>query len=153
MQLKIYPEYKSIFAYTFTKIVQWICLSTIPIAVLLLTVILPWRGFVPYKGSSIDVIVMSYICSMICVFIGYKWPKWFPWHRWYPTDDVGISLSHLFRSTFLVMPIFGGFLLGILGGSWPVIIPFFLLGGIDLIITFPTDKRVTQWKKEQAPKS
>jgi hypothetical protein len=148
--MKSKPWHKRGLAYTFPKIIQWICLSTIPIAVLLLAVILPWRGFVPYQdGLSNGLIIMFYICSIICVLVGYKWPKRFPR---YPTEVMGICFSHMYRSTFLVMPIVGGFFLGFLGGSWPVIIPLFVLGGIGLILTFPTDKKVTKWKKEHAPK-
>jgi hypothetical protein len=153
LQLQSKPRYERVLAYTFTKIWQWAYLSTIPVAVLLLAVILPWRGFVPYQGSITEGIVVFYICSFISVLLGYKWPKWFPWYRWYPTENVGIFFSHIFRIITFVLPIGSGFFLGILGGSWAVRIPLFALGGISLFLTFPTDKKVDKWKTEQSPKS
>jgi hypothetical protein len=147
------PGYENFLAFIFTKILQCLYLFTIPIFVLLLAVILPLKGFVPSHGSTTVVGVEFYIATIASMFIGYKWTKWFPWYRWYPTENYGVFLSQIFRATVFLLPIICGFFLGILGGSWAFVIPLLVFGGFGLILTFPTDRKVTKWKKEQAPKT
>jgi hypothetical protein len=134
------------------KILQYFYLATLLAAVLLLWVILPWRGFAFLDVEIKEGVVMFYIVLIAVAIIGKKWMKWFPWYRWYPSKDIGVLMSHSFWAALFEIPVGLGFFLGLLGASWWGVIPFFAVGGIGLILTFPTDKRVDEWKKIQPRK-
>jgi hypothetical protein len=138
--------------HTLPKILQCFYLATLLAAVLLLWVILPWRGFAFFDGEIKELSAGSYIALVAVAIIGNKWMKWFPWYRWYPSEDIGVLTSHSFRAALFEFPVVLGFFLGLLGASWWGVIPFFAVGGIGLILTFPTDKRVDEWKKIQPRK-
>ena len=124
--------------------------ALIILVLLILYVILPSAGFVPFnRRGHFDLAFIefcSYIASLIIVIVGGLWPK-FAKLSWF--DEVpyrGLFTSHIHRIGLFGSIILFGLILGIFGSSWWVLAPHLLIGAIMLFLTFPTKKRWSEWQ-------
>lgn len=144
------------------RVIHSLCLASLALAVLAPTVVLPSMGFVPYSGGIGDVVAMFYVGCLSMSVLGYKWNTVSRSFRYithlfavgigHDTAQMELAVSHILR-IFLCFEIsvLSGFVLGILGASWYLAIPLFLLAGTALILTYPTDARWVRWQRDHGP--
>jgi hypothetical protein len=132
-----------------SRIFHCLALVSIPMAIIALTVILPFNGVIPPLASSYGIMtaIMLYIASGLVMLL-YRWKgirKWFLQLSLMPYQApyVRAFMEHLFRIMWLEIVTVYGFLVGLLSGIW-FGIPLFLLSGIPLVLTYPT---ATKWIK------
>lgn len=132
------------------KILHIICLFTMPIVIIVL-VLLPNLGFVPVFGSddqdllAIVEIILGFL-SLLCLFIGFFWPKLARWHKIKIRVAAEVLYGHILRMSFFESLIIYSIILRLLGSEWYIVLPILILAGVALILTFPTDRRFSQWQ-------
>jgi hypothetical protein len=145
----------------FLRVIHWIILTILALSIIALTIILQWKGFVPYSGDGTVVFaIVSYLFSIAFIYLAYKWQNVSRWSGYlntmllidiYLSDSrqkllMNVITSHVFRIwTCLGSIIVFGFLQGVLGANWYVMSPLFVTSGIALIMTYPTEKRLEKW--------
>jgi hypothetical protein len=148
---------------TFVKIMHGLCIALVPLAIILV-IILKDKNIIPFshKESYTQLlIIVSYIISIILLFLGYKCTKIFFWMSKsnillnpFQIKDVYLDLTNFHNSriiNFLVV-VTWSFILGLMGINLLILLPLFILSGIALILTYPTDKRWAIWL-HQMPKT
>lgn len=124
-------------------------LATIPVGVLI-TALLPVMGFAPvYDAASwyphVIEASIGFITILILIF-GYYWPRISRKFKTINKPEVEVAGDHILRMSLFWAVAVSGLLLGIMiGSSWYIWLPFFLLSGIALILTFPTEERWNRW--------
>lgn len=142
----------------YVRIDHIIIAATIPLAIIALTIIFPWRGISPLRDpDSSATIFFCYLFSICALMIGYKWSTIYKWldkhtnifnHFTFNDYYWEMSNSHLLRiGTFLIIIVFS-FLSGLITNRWYVGLPLYILAIIALILTYPTDKRWVKWINE-----
>jgi hypothetical protein len=135
------------------RIFHLICISTIFISILLLTVILPWVGFHPYHtdiNGVIAFVIVFYPISTLFGILGFNWGRIF---KGYHNNNTLLEdyRSHVFRISICFETSIGfAFIMGIGGISWFLISPLLIFGGISLILTYPTNKKMAMLLKENS---
>ena len=133
-------------AYTATRIIQIIALSTIPIG--LITCIL-LRQITSQEASNIvDVsgrLVVSYLVGIMSLIVGMIIPALTNWRIIpdIPKERV-LFLSYILQDIFFIVPVIFASLELVWGSIIVSVIPLYLFSGFALGIAFPTLKR---WKK------
>jgi hypothetical protein len=138
----------------FLKFIQVSQLVTIPIAIISLVKILPSIGFIPQVNAVDDgeLIFWLYLACLIYFALGFKWATIYKWINKYTNSInryndpfMAAYTGYLGRITWFwaIVPI--GFLLGITVANWWVTTPTFIISGVALILTFPTDKNWANW--------
>ena len=134
-----------------TKAVYIMALPLFPIATLILA-LLPGMGFVPVYPSGDPLLntpqMLLSVVSILFLIIGLFWPRLARWHKKAYINDVELLYGHVVRATFLTTPVIYGFILRMLGSSWYIILPIYILEFAALIWTFPTEKRLAKWRGE-----
>jgi hypothetical protein len=64
--------------------------------------------------------------------------------KW-PVTSAGWRVSLNRRAGYFWGIIFGGLFLEHMGGHWSIWIVMFILSGVGLALTYPTDKRLEKW--------
>jgi hypothetical protein len=143
-----------------SRIFHLTTLTIIPLAIIAITVIFPWKNITPHLKVDADVnaiISICYIFSIIATIIGYKW-----WtiHRWlnkhtnminqFTFGDYYLELysTHNLRIGNFVVVTAMAFLIGITDNSLYFGLPLFVLAAIALALTYPTDKKWAKWLVE-----
>jgi hypothetical protein len=87
--------------------------------------------------------------SILFLLIGLFWPRLARWHKKANiNNDVELMYGHVMRATFLSTPFIYGLILRMLGSSWYIVLPIYVLEFAALIWTFPTEKRLAKWRGE-----
>jgi hypothetical protein len=142
------PEKERRFTLLGIQIIHSILIATIPLAILALTVILPWTGYVFSSNDISGAIGIIWIMALIFGFIGNIWTRFIKWHYFFNDFNNGMFISHLSR----IMLCFGtlilfGFLLGLNETTLYAILPLFFLEEVALILTYPSTKRWNRWER------
>jgi hypothetical protein len=151
------PEKKRRILLHAVKIYHVIISASIPLALIALTVILPWKDIGTQIKTDADIsaaIFLFYVFSIIAMIAGYKWSSVYKWldkhiNRFnrFTFDDYVWALfnSHLSRIGNFWVVIGAAFFCGIIGNGWYIGLPLFTLAGVALILTYPTDKKWARW--------
>lgn len=136
------------------KIFHASLLSTVPI-VLAILVLLPGLGFIPVFASDDPALVIVEVViggfSLLCLAIGFYWPRLSRLFKTESRVNKEMFFGHIFRVSFFECLVAFGLILRILGSSWLVVLPFFVLASVMFILTFPTNKRLTEWRRSKEP--
>ena len=136
---------------TRVKFVHISFLALIPVAVLVLA-LLPVFGFTPlFTGRKPVLEMMLGGGSLICLILGFGWPRLFGWYRTSNRAEQDVATGHIWRIGCFVYVVACGFLLVYAGSGWYVSIPLFILAGTALALTFPTEKRWAKWQRGKEP--
>ena len=132
------------------QILHTIFLATVLIGVVV-AALSAQLGFVPIYDTEdwllhVTEAAFGFI-TVIVLLLGYYWPRL---SRRFTTANspeiVEVMRDHVFRMAFFEAVAVSGFMLGaIMGSSWYICLPFFLLSGVALILTFPTEERWNRW--------
>jgi hypothetical protein len=128
------------------KVFCVLCLTTIPLAIIALIIIFHSNKHI-LSYNSIPLIVICYFASILLSFLGYKWPRFRKinnffkgfYSPWEPYVAVWTSAFVRIILCFEISIIYG-FLIGLVSSLW-FSLPLFVLGGISLALTYPTDKK------------
>jgi hypothetical protein len=125
-----------------------------PIAVLIL-VLLSTMGAIPVPSTGSASLPESEVVlsgfSILFLAVGFFWPWLARWHKKAYVADMELLYGHGVRAIFLAPPVGCGSILRILGSSWYIVLPIFILGFAALVLTFPTDRRLAKWQRGQKP--
>jgi len=111
------------------------------------------KGFIPIPPSErspgdVNIAqILFIVVSLVFLIIGLFWPRMARWHKKAHINDVELMYGHVMRAAFLGVPSAYGLILCVLGGSWYIVLPIYVLPLAALIWTFPTDKRLERWKE------
>lgn len=139
---------------TAVRLIHALFLVSVPSAALI-TALFPKLGLLPvYDGGdpllrSIETTLGG--LSILCLFVGLSWPRLARWQKTSNRKRSDVIFGHILRVSFFEPVGLSGLALGIVGSSWIVMAPFFVLPAIALIFTFPTDKRLARWQNRQIP--
>jgi hypothetical protein len=126
----------------FVLIFHSIIFCLIPLSIISLTVFIPNSGFSFYSGEIREAIVYFYLFSIIFAITGLYWEK--ITDKFLPNQS--LPDRHIGRLCICYFPQLGlTFILGLIGASWIVISPLFILLLIELILTFPTNRNWKNW--------
>jgi hypothetical protein len=137
------------------RVIYSMGLAFYSIAVLVLA-LLPGLGSVlVYSGGDelLNFKMMLGGVSILCLLIGFFWPWLVRWHKKANVDDMELAYGHIVRATFFTAPVIYISTLRMLGSSWYIVLPLFILAFAALVLTFPTDKRLAKWQRGQKPPS
>lgn len=136
------------------RVMHVILLATAPIAAFML-VLLPRFGFVHVFTSDelllalIEIVIVGF--SLLFLVLGFFLP-WFAMRnkRVNETDNEMFN-AYVIRVAFFEPIVVYGFVLGLLGGAWHVVLPILILSFTTLLLAFPTDKRLSKWQEDKNP--
>jgi hypothetical protein len=130
-----------------TKIIHYLALFLILLAIFSIAVIYPLTENLPAQTNFTGGAIFAfYFASLFWLPFGTFWPKIFNWEKWSPEPGPGLYLNHLARVIIFLIPAGLGYLLGIGGANWSVILPLFIISVILLILIFPTKNKWDRWK-------
>jgi fumarate reductase subunit D len=135
-----------------TKVIYGLFVAFFPVAVLIL-MLLSRMGSLPDYSVGDRLLNVSQIilgsASILSLIIGFLWPRLARWYKKAYVKDMELLYGHLVRAIFFTMPVIHGSILRILGSSWYIVLPIFILAIAALVLTFPTDKRLAKWQQRQ----
>jgi hypothetical protein len=145
----------------FARIIHLVTFATVPLAITANAVILPWKHITPLTQGDNDVktaVILFYLFSVIAIIIGYKWSSVYRWFNQYikffnqfTFGDYYFELynRHISKIGNFFVVTGMAFIIGLLTNTWYIGLPLFLLAGISLILTYPTDRRWSRWLDEE----
>jgi hypothetical protein len=138
------------------KVIHLVFLALVPIAALIL-ILLPMFGSVPEFLRDdpililIEIIMVSF--SLVILAVAFLWPRLARWHKPSNRTVSNILIGHLVRISLLESIAAYGLILRLLGSTWCIVSPLFILSFVALVLIFPTDKRLAKWQGGQKPSS
>ncbi len=131
------------------RLIHSLFLASVLIAVLIVA-LLPELDWVPAYNRrdpllrTIEIVLGGF--SGLCLVVGLLWPRLARWHKTANRTRSDAILGHILRVSFLEPIVLLGLSLGVIGSSWFVLAPLFLLVGASLVLTFPTNRRLARWQ-------
>jgi len=136
--------------------IMHIALLVLTLVIVLILALLPGFGFVPVFPNPdpllaiIEMIFGGFSLLVLC--LGFFWPRLVGWHKKAYVNGGEIFYGHLIRSTLFFSLAAYGLILRILGSSWYVVVPLFILAFVALVLIFPSNKRWARWQRQLGEK-
>lgn len=138
--------------FSFLRIVHILFLVSIPIYISVIFQLKLLDVHTPFHLSIPSLHIIEAVLAFFAIYdllLGYYWPKILRKFRTTNKPKISIFSIHIHRiANFVAIAIYG-LVLAILGGAWYIWIWFFVVSAAALILTFPTDERISNWTQEQ----
>ena len=136
--------------FRFLRIVHSIFLASIPIFLLVIIFYLKLgMGLILHEAFLIHLMEIAFgIITVIILLRVHFWRKYSSIFRTFLAESV-VSF-HFLRTITLESIAIYGLVLAILGSQWYIWIWFFVVSAAALVLTFPTDERVSNWTQNQS---
>ncbi len=137
--------------FTFLRIIHSIFLASILLYILIAILFPKLAGPIFANDDSlIRLIEISLgLITVIILLMVYFWPKLY--RVLANSSSVSVISFHIVRIAYIESIAIFGLLLAILGSAWYIWIWFFVVSAAALILTFPTDERISNWTQNQPP--
>jgi hypothetical protein len=123
---------------------------------LVIVFLLPTFNYIPaFRNKAQDLITVEIIFAVIsftALVIGLYLPRIVGWFWKTEKSELFVYFLQDYRISLFEAVAVMGLILGILGGAWYACLPFFILPGLVMVLTFPTVTRWEGWKAGRTPR-